>query len=73
MSDTFSYLIPLPPAAPSQQFEAYSFTHAFYDEVQVRQANAEYCRWYAQVAAENRQESERMRSELNPLGWFYRS
>jgi hypothetical protein len=73
MPESFSYLIPLPPAAPSQQFEAYSFTHAFYDEVQVRQAHAEYCRWYAQVAAQNRREAVRMRSEWNPLGWFYGS
>ncbi|MBD3883363.1 hypothetical protein IFO70_16470 [Phormidium tenue FACHB-886] len=70
MPESFSYLIPLPPATVNHQFEAYRFTHAFYDEVQVRQAHADYCQWYAQTAAQHRREYEQMQSELNPLRWF---
>ena len=72
MSEPVTYLMPLPPADVSRHFEAHRFTHEFYDEVQARQAQAEYCAWYAQVAAQNRQDAEQMRSELNLLGWFYR-
>jgi len=71
MSNGFSYLIPLPPAAIEPQFEVYQNTRAFYDEVKRRQDHADHCRWYAQIAAQHRQELAQMQGELNPLRWFH--
>jgi hypothetical protein len=71
MPEPFTYLIPLPPAEVDRQFEAHTFTRAFYDEVQIRQAHADYCDWYRQTAAQHRQDFAQMQNEWNPLGWFY--
>ncbi|NJR65140.1 MAG: hypothetical protein HC772_07165 [Leptolyngbyaceae cyanobacterium CRU_2_3] len=72
MSDSFSYLIPIPPVAINAYFEVYPVTYAFYEEAKLRQDHAECCQWYAQVADQHRQELAQMQGEWNPLQWFYR-
>lgn len=72
MSDGLSRLIPASHFEVNVQFAAQQTTHEFYQEVQSRQAHADHCRWYAQAAAQHRQELAQMQGEISPLRWFHR-
>ena len=45
-------------------------THQFYREVQQRHDFEVYCQRYYQIAKEHQQEAERLRQNVNVLGWF---
>ncbi|MCU0565120.1 MAG: hypothetical protein MUF49_00800 [Oculatellaceae cyanobacterium Prado106] len=72
MSNFPHHIIPTPQAEFEEVFSVYETTQAFYHEVQAREAFEEHCRWYHQVAAQNRSDLAKMQSELNIMQWFSR-
>ena len=44
----------------------------FRQETKARQALAEYCAWYDEMAQQNQADLVTMRSEIELLGWFRR-
>ncbi|OLP19586.1 hypothetical protein BST81_04810 [Leptolyngbya sp. 'hensonii'] len=67
----YQWFISLPGSEP-ELIRTYRITHAFYRELKYRQAHREYCEWYKAMAQRNQQELEKMRSDINLLGWFCR-
>jgi len=65
------HIIPSPPPEVDL-LEPYRDTHAFYQEVELRQAFNHYCQWYYQIAEQNRRDLETMRQEFNIMGLFSR-
>lgn len=53
-----------------EAFQAYRMTHEFYQEVQYREACQNHYQWYRETAQANLQELEKMRGDINLLGWF---
>jgi hypothetical protein len=64
-------IVPIPPPE-SELFENYKITHAFYDEVRLREAFEQHCQWYQQTAAQHQRELKQMRGDINLFGWFCR-
>ncbi|PSB20827.1 hypothetical protein C7B65_05305 [Phormidesmis priestleyi ULC007] len=62
------------PSAPSEDeiFEVYYATRQFYQETQYREDLDRASVWYHTLAAQNRRELEKMRGDINLLGWFCR-
>jgi len=50
----------------------YQITYEFYQEVHDRGEHQRHCQWYRQVAQQNQEELERLRGDVNLLGFFYR-
>lgn len=67
----FRWLIPLPPP-DAEILKTYQVTHDFYQEVQHRQDFKAYCQWYEAIAEQHRRELQKMRSDVNLLGFFLR-
>lgn len=63
---------PLPPET-EDVFAVYEVAQDFHQETQLREAFANYCRWYDRIAEQNRQEFAAMQNDINILRWFYRS
>jgi hypothetical protein len=73
MTSEFQYIIPIPPPPPIDEMIAtHQVSREFYREVHYRQDFQRYCQWYRETAAANRRDLERMKGELNILGWFFR-
>ena len=72
MSNDLRWIAPMPPEPEYEVLEIHQFTREFYDEVDQRQQFDRYCQWYYATADRNRQELQKMRSDFNLLGWFYR-
>ena len=71
MSDPFlQHIIPLPQAKAEEILVAHQISFEFYEEVRYREAFAEHCHWYQQVAAQHQRELEAMRHDPNVLAWF---
>jgi hypothetical protein len=67
----FPQIIPvLPPRATF--FASYRIAHDFRREVESREAWKNHCQWYRQTAAAHQQELEKLRQDINVLGWFNR-
>lgn len=62
-----------PPSAQLDLLETYQVSREFYREVWYRQELDHYCQWYQQTAKRHQQELQRMRQDLNILGWFRRN
>lgn len=64
----------MPPTASleAEIFEVYYATHQFYQEAHRREDIDRTRDWYHTIAAQNRQELEKMRGDLNLFGWFCR-
>ncbi len=60
----------LPPPAVLEILESHQLAVEFRQELRYREEHAAYCQWYAEVAAQHRQELMRMRRDPNLLGWF---
>ncbi|KKJ01003.1 hypothetical protein [Prochlorothrix hollandica] len=63
------WIQPAPPPAGNEvadQFLAYEF----YREVEHREAFEAHCRWYQELAAQNRRDLATMRQEPNFFRWF---
>ncbi|WP_071191436.1 hypothetical protein [Trichormus sp. NMC-1] len=72
MSNELPYIVPSPQPEVDETFASYQTTHQFYHEVQTRSEFQDHCQWYYTTAAENRRDLEKMRGELNIMGWFRR-
>jgi hypothetical protein len=72
MSQNLLYILPVPQPEVEQAFATYQTTHQFYSEVQTRAEFRQHCAWYNTTAAQNRQDLEKMRGELNIFQWFRR-
>ncbi|MBD2183466.1 hypothetical protein [Aerosakkonema funiforme] len=70
MSEELRRIIPLPPVAGDEIFAAYQATSEFYQEVRYREEFERYCQWYYTTAQRHRQELQKMKREVNILGWF---
>ncbi|MBD2293697.1 hypothetical protein H6G06_09390 [Anabaena sphaerica FACHB-251] len=66
------YIVPSSQPEVEEVFAVHQTTIEFYQEVQTRSEFQTYCDWYYKTAAENRRELEKMRGELNIMGWFFR-
>ena len=64
-------IVPVPDIAP-EEFQGHQLAHSFRYEQEQRQIFEDHCRWYERVAAQNQQELETMRRELNVFRWFCR-
>jgi hypothetical protein len=72
----FEYLAPRSPATPQDVIHHLELQHIaqeFRLEVEYREQFDAYCDWYASTAEQNRQDHERMQSELNLRDWFSRA
>lgn len=58
----------LPPA--SDIWATYHLTYEFRQEVQYRENFKTYCQWYRSAAEKHQLELEKMRQDINILGWF---
>ncbi|MEB3150402.1 MAG: hypothetical protein VKL60_15490 [Sphaerospermopsis sp.] len=72
MSKELPYIVPSPQPEVEEVFAVHQTTVEFYHEVQTRSEFKRYCEWYYTTAAENRRDLEKMRDELNIMGWFFR-
>jgi hypothetical protein len=72
MKEDFRFIIPRTPTTNSEIFAIHVVTKQFYQEVQYRQEFQNYCEWYYSVGEKHRQEAEKMRNDLNIMGWFTR-
>lgn len=59
-----------PDQAVVEALQVHQLTREFHQEVEYRDEFAQYCSWYYQTAARHRQELEKMRRDVNILGWF---
>ena len=55
-----------------EALEATQLTREFHEEVASRQAFDDYCQWYYETADNHRRELQKMRGDINILGWFLR-
>ncbi|MGE5655962.1 MAG: hypothetical protein ACM37W_05035 [Actinomycetota bacterium] len=68
----FRKILPEPPSA-AEILKQNQITREFYQEVKYRQELERYCQWYYATAQQHQQELEKMRGDINILGWFRRS
>lgn len=66
-----NWLIPNLPTV-ADLFGDYQLTREFYQEVRDRENHQRYCQWYHQVAQQHQDELNRLRQDINLLGFFYR-
>jgi len=72
MLDSFSARFLATPREVLESLELHQMAQTFRLEVEHRDHFDAYCAWYYRVAAENQQDLETMRSELNVRAWFDR-
>ena len=72
MSKDLPYIVPSTQSEVEETFAVHQTSLEFYQEVRTRSEFKSYCEWYYQTAAENRRELQKMRGELNIMGWFFR-
>lgn len=72
MSNGLQRIVPMPPEPDHQVLEVHQLTRTFYEEVHHRQEFERYCEWYHATARQHQQELQKMQSDFNLLGWFYR-
>jgi hypothetical protein len=72
MSKDLPYIVPSPQPEVEESFAVHQTSLEFYQEVRTRSELKLYCEWYHKTAAENRRELQKMRGELNIMGWFFR-
>lgn len=72
MSKDLPYIVPSTPPEVEETFAVHQTSIEFYQEVQTRSEFQLYCQWYDQTAAENKEQLQKMRGELNIMGWFRR-
>jgi hypothetical protein len=65
----FYWLLPTDPPMPDE-VAGVVLSFQFHQEVEHRQAFADYCQWYETIAQEHQGELERMRQETNFFQWF---
>lgn len=61
-------LVILPPQL--DHLKGHQVSHKFHQELQYRQELARHCHWYERTAQQHRQELQKMRRDINILGWF---
>lgn len=71
MPEPFPQIVPAPPQA-ADVFATHQLAYEFRQEVQYRQEYDRYCEWYRLTAEHNRQELQKMQSDINLFGWFCR-
>ncbi|HEY9699723.1 MAG TPA: hypothetical protein V6D10_20855 [Trichocoleus sp.] len=71
MSEFHHHIVPIPQADVAEIFTVYQTSHAFYEEVQSRQAWEDHCAWYAELAEQHRRDLAKMQREINIISWFY--
>ena len=69
MSQDFRWIIPSPPPQ-ADILEAHHLATEFRREVEYREDFKNYCEWYRQTSLKHQQELEKMRNDINILGWF---
>ncbi|NES99040.1 MAG: hypothetical protein F6K62_13640 [Sphaerospermopsis sp. SIO1G2] len=72
MSQELPYIIPSSQPEVEEVFSAHQTTLDFYQEVKTRTEFNTYCEWYYKLAAQNQRDLQKMRGELNIMGWFRR-
>ncbi len=73
MSEPLQRIVPNPPPPAVDEFLApYQYAGEFYTEVRYRQDFERHCQWYYATAEANRREFEKMRGDINILGWLTR-
>jgi uncharacterized protein YqiB (DUF1249 family) len=72
MSHDLRWLAPTPPEPAYEILEVHQYTHAFYEEVRCRQEFERYCQWYDATAKQHQQEHQKLKTDFNLMGWFYR-
>lgn len=73
MSQNLPHILPSLPPQVEESFATHQVTKQFYHEVETRLEFRRYCEWYHATAAQNRQDFQKMRGEVNILRWFRRS
>jgi hypothetical protein len=73
-SQPFHWIIPQPdaPAEDIEWLQQYQLTHAFYQEARDRALHQAQVQQYHQLAAQHQNELQRLRQDINILGWFTR-
>ncbi|MBK1986079.1 hypothetical protein A0J48_000675 [Sphaerospermopsis aphanizomenoides BCCUSP55] len=66
------YIVPSSQPETQEIFAVHQTTVEFYHEVETRSEFKRYCEWYYKTADQNRRELEKMRGEINIMGWFLR-
>ncbi|MEB3828583.1 hypothetical protein [Phormidium sp. CCY1219] len=56
----------------AESLQAAQVTREFYEELEYREEFENYCQWYRDSAECHRRELEKMRGDINILGWFSR-
>ncbi|NEP04712.1 MAG: hypothetical protein F6K25_23770 [Okeania sp. SIO2G4] len=51
-------------------FQISQTTQEFYQEVKYRENFQNYCQWYYKIAEQHQKELQKMRSDINILGFF---
>ncbi|MBD2665463.1 hypothetical protein B6N60_04399 [Richelia sinica FACHB-800] len=72
MTKNLPYILPSSQPPVEEAFATYQTTKQFYHEVETRSEFQRYCQWYHSTAAQNRRDLDKMRGELNIMGWFRR-
>ncbi|PSB04723.1 hypothetical protein C7B64_02565 [Merismopedia glauca CCAP 1448/3] len=65
----FGQIIPVLPPRVSI-FASYQVAYEFRREVEYRQALDDYCQWYRQAAEAHQQEFQKLKRDINIVGWF---
>lgn len=71
MPKEFAYIIPAPPPV-RELFATHQLAYEFRREAEYREELQSYGEWYRLTAQRHRQELEKMRGDINILGWFNR-
>jgi hypothetical protein len=68
-SSPLRWIAPIP-APTAEGLVAFELTREFYREVDNREEFERYCEWYRSTAKKHQQELEKMRRDINLMGWF---
>lgn len=59
-----------PDQPAAEILKAHQLTREFHQEVEYREDFNQYCQWYYETAERHHRELEKMRKDINILGWF---
>ena len=72
MQFEWEQLLPNTYQPTAEILEAHQLTYEFHREVKSREEFEHHCQWYSETAELHQEELQKMRGDLNILGWFLR-
>lgn len=69
----FGYLLPKSAEVQwiEESLQLHQAAQEFRQEVETRQAHADYCQWYSNVAAQTQAEALAMENDVDFFSWFW--